>query len=89
MEKTFNKEITWCCSGIPASFDEFDPVMVHTINKQLSIRTDFSVLQMTVLKHGIEIDWKDCSGMSLMEYNKQFNSLVLLHTQGRTEVRNG
>lgn len=89
MERTFNKEVAGSCSGIATTYDEYDPVMVHKINKQLSIRTDFSALQMTVLKHGIEIDWRDCSGLSLTNYNRLFRSLVILHTQGRTEVRNG
>jgi hypothetical protein len=89
MERTFNKEVAGSCSGIATTFDEYDPVMVHKINRQLSIRTDFSALQMTVLKHGIEIDWRDCSGLSLTSYNRLFRSLVILHTQGRTEVGNG
>jgi len=89
MERTFNNEVAGSCGGIATTFDEYDPVMIHEINKQLSIRTDFSALQMTVLKHGIEIDWRDCSGLSLTSYNRLFRSLVILHTQGRTEVRNG
>ena len=89
MEKTFNKEDAGRCSGIAITFDEYDPVMVHKINKELSIRTDFSVLQVTVLKHGIEIDWRDCSGLSLTNYNRLFRSLIILHTQGGTEVING
>lgn len=89
MERTFNKEVAGSCSGIATTFDEYDPVMIHEINKQLSIRTDFSALQMTVLKHGIEIDWRDCSGLSLTNYNRLFKSLIILHTQGGTEVRNG
>ena len=89
MDRTFNKEVADSSSGIATTFDEFDPVMVHRINRQLSIRTNFSALQMTVLKHGIEIDWRDCSGLSLTNYNRLFRSLIILHTQGGTEVING
>ncbi len=71
------------------TFDESHPVMVHHINGYLSIKTDFSALQITVLKNGIEVDWKDCSGLSLAAYDKMFRSLIILYTQGKTEVRNG
>jgi len=89
MRKTFNEFAVAYFGGMETTFDEFEPVMVQHINDYLSIRTDFSTLQLTVFKNGIEIDWKDCSGLSLDGCRDLLLTLMMLHTQGITEVRNG
>ena len=89
MRKTFNDFTVAYFGGMETTFDEFEPVMVQHINDYLSIRTDFSTLQLTVFKNGIEIDWKDCSGLSLDGCRDLLLTLMMLHTQGITEVRNG
>ena len=89
MRKTYNHVEAECCTKIPATYGESNATMTNKVNEQLSITTDFSDLQITVLKNGIEIDWRNCSGLSLSEYNLLFSTLVILHTQGKTEVRNG
>lgn len=89
MRKTFNKSAVAFFGGVATTYDEFEPVMVQHINDYLSIRTDFSTLQVTVFKNGIEVDWKDCSGLSLDDCERTLLTLMMKHTQGRTEVRNG
>jgi hypothetical protein len=80
MRKTFNKFAVGYFGGIETTFDEFEPVMVQHINDYLTIRTDFSTLQMTVFKNGIEVNWKDCSGLSLDGCGKLLLSLMMLYT---------
>lgn len=80
MRKTFNEFAAAYFGGIQTTFDEFEPVMVQHINDYLTIRTDFSTLQMTVFKNGIEVNWKDCSGLSLDGCGKLLLSLMMLYT---------
>jgi len=89
MRTTHNSDEAGRGMGFPTTFGETGAIMRQRINKQLCIITDFSLLQMIVLKNGIEVDWRDCSGMSLTAYNRLFRTLALLHTQGKTEVCNG